>query len=895
MTPIFNERLALYQTAHFSNVPWGTITVGAYLRWTETGVTPSVTVVGDPWKARNGRAVMENSFEVISKLRQGVPPREKDTLKTNHLTAVSWGHCNPVGEASSIVVPRATGKRHDSGTRYVCFDIDGFETIEQAMNERDRLFTAIPSLLAAGLSASGRGVWLVIAMSRNAKDEEDYKNLWWLLAVKLQQQYGVKIGMPQKGAGATDRAPSNMVSLRFYSHDKDLRVRTGNTIELFEPPDELPDYKDSQRLAEGRPVEQIPQVPPQTIEPVKQASPQIAPQTAPVTKQPATRNVPATKKTKPTKQIRQTKKALAELRSAIEWANDNGITNVITDNATFSCFALGANQIGLPIEEQIEFCESQEGDKTGIAARLRSTNSKEDDQRASCLSLFRNKGWVVKKKEIPPPEGTLPVPDDLGSSRGFMWCLERLGIQVRANELVGIGIEVKLPGKGWQELQDEIQQVVAIDYVAAKCVRKAMHGWTPFEINEQKIRGVFLLLSTRQPPVNETRNWLKSIDRKYIKDDISGIDEYIACYKIDGYGRLADGGYTKEQIREYYRAGFILKMATWILRSLFPGCLVDKFVVAVGERACGKGIAMQLELPPEHICPKTGRITPNKAFKDNCHLSSDRTHFYHNRTCSLGEVTELVGFSKPGNEKLKAIISATHDHVEMKYRNYSQSIPKSYGLVGTTNNRNFKPADGEGDRRTFVLDLGYGFAGGRRVTRIEIPKVLTNEWRLRAVGYILWLIEQGYCADTKDWSPIVEEMREFLVGQSSKHYPRIEQALIDIADGMADTQRVINGLPTIKREWERYGYQDLTSTIAGGDTQIRREGLPFNPDRWPQNLPTWMRLLTLHDKGLVDRHGADTIKLVATEHLGWTWHAEPKSGHGWNKPCRNWLIPNPTK
>ena len=489
-----------------------------------------------------------------------------------------------------------------------------------------------------------------------------------------------------------------------------------------------------------------------------------------------------------------------------------------------------------------------------------------------------------KKQDTDVSTDLIKIPASLGKANGFKRALQLCGVEVRYNELVGIEVRVGYDGK-WRELDDAVFHDIAINIVAKRCLREVNKRYVPFELDGETKRAIFLMMAKEQPPYNPTREWINRIPAK---EDRAAIKEYMNCYLIDCYGRLADAGFHHDQIEDYYLTGFELMMAGWIMRSLKPGCLYDKFVVLIGEKGCGKGLGLQLQLPPEDVDPVTGKITPNRAFKDQCRLSDDRSAFFHNRKASLGEVTELIGFSKPGNEKLKAIISSTEDNQELKYQNYNTTFPKHYGLVGTTNNLNFKPADGEGDRRTYPMDLGYRWPGGKKVTAEMIPKILTDEWRRRAIGHIKWLIENGYRADHRDWPDDVEAMRNVMVGQASKQYPRIEAALTALAHGTVTTHIVDrDGNEREKEDWAFYGYRRLI--LHEG---LLFEGLPLNPTNHPDNQPTWMRLLALYDKTLVDKYDADKVKFVAIEHLGWTFHPEPKRAYG-HKKQRNWLIPNP--
>ena len=586
------------------------------------------------------------------------------------------------------------------------------------------------------------------------------------------------------------------------------------------------------------------------------------------------------------------KEALAVLRDAIKYCKDNNITDVIRDDSTFSEFVMGAKQVKQPFDEQYNFCDSQGGDKTNIRQRIESTNEPKTDRRAALFKLFEDRGYVVPSKE--PPKGTFEVDHELGRKRGFQYCLEKIGIKVRYNELVGI--EIKLPDKDWQELNDDLFENVANDYVAVRAVKKSKNTWLPFEPSNETMRSVYTSMAFKGERYNPTREWLKQIP---VKEDPEAIDIFISCYQMDCYGRLAEGGYTPEEIKEYTQAFVILMMSGWIRRSLTPGCISEIIAIIVGPRGCGKGLGLKLQLPPKGIDPISGEIIPNDAFGDRCQISDERQAWYKNRRCSLGEVTELVGFSKPGNEKLKASLSATHDKHELKYKNYATSEPRAYNWTGTSNNKHFKPADGEGDRRTAVNDLGYGFEGGKKVVSRELPKILNDEWRRRAVGHILWLIKvKGYTGQPKDWSDKVEEMREFMVGQSTKHYSRIEQALIAVAYGTTEHYKMVFKGPEVgsiaepKPEWRHYNYHKLLNADGNNYNSILRNGLPFNPPNYPETMPTWIRLLTLHDKQMVDKYGADTIKLVATAHMkGWKW-IEERERKGFNR-CRGWLIPDP--
>ena len=487
--------------------------------------------------------------------------------------------------------------------------------------------------------------------------------------------------------------------------------------------------------------------------------------------------------------------------------------------------------------------------------------------------------WPYKYDDDDSPDDRIKVLSSLGKTQGFEFCLKELGIKIRENELVGQ--EVLIPGcKDWQEIDQVMFSKLYVDYVTKHCVSYVKKKWVSFEVAPQIRREVIDTLATRQPSVNPTRDWLKTIEPV---ENIKAIDTLISCYKIDPYERLANANKTPEEIQEYYRAGFILGIAGPVMRSLSPGCVYEMMVLLIGPQGCGKGLGIKLFLPPIGIDPITGKVLPNLAFADHCKVSTNRDDWYHNRRCSVGEVTEMIGFNKLELERIKAVISATHDYIEHKFRDGKRVYPKTYALIGTTNVLNPIPADAEGNRRIFPLDLGYGFEGGRRDVSKKITEVLTPEWRTKAFGHVLWLIKnKGYTADSKDWSPNVESCREIMVGQSSKQYHEIEAALIEVATGKIDSDN---------KGWYIFKPTYSSFVTAEDNDAFLKHGLPFNPQGFfPSNLMTWIRLLTIHNSRVVDKYGADKILHVAIQQLGGEVSKEAKSFVGYKKyRRRGWL------
>ena len=472
------------------------------------------------------------------------------------------------------------------------------------------------------------------------------------------------------------------------------------------------------------------------------------------------------------------------------------------------------------------------------------------------LSKHDHEGRLNEPVEPLEDDDPTRLSPSLGNCGGFKEALARERIAVGYDEL--LGPVVFLPDKGWLPLKDGVFAVIQTDYIANKYRMRRGKTDKPFEVPASVRWEVMSALLETVERQNTTRTWLLSIKRKreYVKEDWQAIDTFIECYKIDYFNRLKNLGYNDDQIKDYYRHGVMLVIGGVVLRSLYPGYPIDKFPVFCGQQGCGKGLGLMLLLPPEEITA-SGKVIPNKAFRDRCHLIDGRQYYFHNRQGSLCEVTELAGLDKPGNERLKAFLSATEDVIEEKYKNFSTINPRHMFFVGSTNEEHFKPADETGDRRYYPMDVGMFFDDDAEVSEM-MPKILDDEWRLRAFGHALWMIEQGYTASPKDWSMNTRKMRQMSTVQAQRRYEQLEDAL-----------------DAIWRKLQHGQTGNLNADLFRGFTylspdEIAEKGLPINPSKHPSNMMTWMRLLIRYDQINNYRLTIHKNKLkIAAEHLGW--------------------------
>ena len=610
---------------------------------------------------------------------------------------------------------------------------------------------------------------------------------------------------------------------------------------------------------------------------------------------PTTRTTLVTNTNKEAKPLVATKRQLADIEKRLKWHVENKVDHpIVHDNNSFLIVVHSLKWAGYDNAGIDEFCRQQPSYKDDVPKRIASINPPTAPQYRSFIKLSNESGYsskVTNPTSTPKDdvheileENEHPIHESYGKFNGFKESLKLLGIEIRYNELVGE--EIKFPDKDkWLPLDDEIFAQMNVDYVAKRCfkviVRKSGIVKLPFEVSADIRREVINSLVGDADKYNSTRNWIESIDKKYRRENWGAIDKFLDCYKIDFFDRLRNANYNEDQIKWYYRYGVLLIFGGVTLRSLKPGFPIDKFPVFCGLQGCGKGLGLALILPPEKIT-ESGKVIPNKAFRDCCHLNNERDSWYHNRGCSLGEATELAGMSKLDNEKLKAYLSANIDYIEPKYKNWKVAHPRHFFFVGSTNIKDYKPGDETGDRRFYGMDVGSAFDNEVEVSR-KLPKVLDEEWRRSAFGHTLWMIEQGYTASSNDLPSEVREMREYQMGQSSRRYQQLENVLVDIAGVILNPFRKNNSYGD---DIERLADTRLIGFDQLSPCAIKEHGLPIDSPTHPPRAMTWMRLVLSWDKSL-ERY-RDKI-VVAAEHLGWKIERGQKQVGG--RRARGWITP----
>lgn len=109
---------------------------------------------------------------------------------------------------------------------------------------------------------------------------------------------------------------------------------------------------------------------------------------------------------------------LVMARDAMQWIDDQKITNVILDDSKFDDFCNGANAIGIPLDELTQFCSRQWCKRDELLTRLMTDRDESDDDRKGLFfSIFEEAGWVrsVSRPKYKKTDWDKLSPPELGA------------------------------------------------------------------------------------------------------------------------------------------------------------------------------------------------------------------------------------------------------------------------------------------------------------------------------------------------------------------------------------------------------------------------------------------------------------------------------------------------
>lgn len=186
----------------------------------------------------------------------------------------------------------------------------------------------------------------------------------------------------------------------------------------------------------------------------------------------------------------------------------------------------------------------------------------------------------------------------------------------------------------------------------------------------------------RENPVHPVRDYLNSV----VWDGQPRIDTWL----------IEHGGAKDTPLVR--KAGALVLLAA-VRRIRRPGCKFDEMLVLISDQGMLKSSAIAA------LCPNP------EWFSDDLPLNVDAKQVIE-RTAGrwLVESSDLTGMRKGDVEHLKALMSRPVDGpVRLAYRRYSEERPRSFILIGTTNNFGFLK-DQTGNRRFWPVTITKPFS-----------------------------------------------------------------------------------------------------------------------------------------------------------------------------------------
>ena len=225
------DSVAVFQSGGWSGRPIGSVGFLDVIDWIRTGALagkvylPEALPGADRWRpdkeinrlrAGGDRNLAELTAGYRADLRDSDHPDSVKAAKAHVFPAVAFGWTGGARHRQPVMPPRSA-KAAQCLTAFTCYDLDGVVDPRSTADDAMR----IPGALAAGVSAGGGGVWVVLLWDRPAEDgREDYERRWWAGAAHLVAN---ELAVEYREGGGADTVPSSCVSLRFLAHDPDVR------------------------------------------------------------------------------------------------------------------------------------------------------------------------------------------------------------------------------------------------------------------------------------------------------------------------------------------------------------------------------------------------------------------------------------------------------------------------------------------------------------------------------------------------------------------------------------------------------------------------------------------------------------------------------------------------
>lgn len=390
---------------------------------------------------------------------------------------------------------------------------------------------------------------------------------------------------------------------------------------------------------------------------------------------------------------------------------------------------------------------------TGESSIPSGCQSPEEEESTTTASVKKQGKAPLKQSFLTTRAGTLD----------YKRCLVLLGIEYRRHAYCGV--QVKLPGKDWEDWSDTIDDHI-YDMVQEACETyyyKSKHKFYKPIIVSKADRETVVKNLLHRPAFNPLKTYFEQIEES--DEPIDLISEVFDL----AFDLAIIERHSASMIKQYcIDFCSLIGKGVW-LRTFCPGSSFPFFPILLGEQGSGKSLWCELLLPPEIAAYAFNRDL------DMSVSNADRVAIC--QRAAIVECEEMMGHSRKDIADIKAFVSSPIAVVRMPYARRPQTEKKHYVPINTTNDENCLPIEPSGNRRWPMMPIKRKSEWTPTMVEIELPKKM-NLLRAKFWGYIKHLVKtMGEDASYRHWTVTSRQIREELVDVATKRIFLIENAI----------------------------------------------------------------------------------------------------------------------
>ena len=231
---------------------------------------------------------------------------------------------------------------------------------------------------------------------------------------------------------------------------------------------------------------------------------------------------------------------------------------------------------------------------------------------------------------------------------------------------------------GMHFLDDDLIQAIRIDVIAQNFFFQARKGFQVAQFSARNVEDALRNMAVKNK-FNLIEQHLEELKKEYPEPDVDYQDALIKAFALE------DTDFNR-WVGRYLYLGMIE-------RVINPGCQMDYCVILKGSGGIGKSTFIK-NLLPEHM---QEYVNTNFQIQDNT-----RSMYMSLEKRMVCEFAELHGLNRAQMENVKTIITNRVDSWDRKNVKYTEQVPRSCIIIGTTD-KHLPLNDDDNKNRRFII------------------------------------------------------------------------------------------------------------------------------------------------------------------------------------------------